>query len=63
MSSSRCTRFSPKPGAWIAVTGHWSWAAFALGIGVGLWIGGRRACKTIVHPVEYGRSLRYAVQR
>lgn len=27
-------------GAWIAVTGHWSWAAFALGIGVGLWIGG-----------------------
>lgn len=27
-------------GAWIAVTGHWSWAAVALGIGVGLWIGG-----------------------
>ena len=27
-------------GAWIAVTGHWSWAAAALGLGVGLWIGG-----------------------
>ncbi len=27
-------------GAWIAVTGHWSWAAAALGVGVGLWIGG-----------------------
>lgn len=27
-------------GAWIAVTGHWSWAALALGLGVGLWIGG-----------------------
>jgi 4-hydroxybenzoate polyprenyltransferase len=27
-------------GAWIAVTGHWSWAAVALGLGVGLWIGG-----------------------
>ena len=26
--------------AWIAVTGHWSWAAAALGAGVGLWIGG-----------------------
>lgn len=27
-------------GAWIAVTGQWSWAAVALGAGVGLWIGG-----------------------
>lgn len=27
-------------GAWIAVTGHWSWAATALGLAVGLWIGG-----------------------
>lgn len=27
-------------GAWIAVTGHWSWAAAALGLGVGAWIGG-----------------------
>jgi len=26
--------------AWIAVTGEWSWAAVALGLGVGLWIGG-----------------------
>lgn len=27
-------------GAWIAVTGHWSWHAVLLGVGVGLWIGG-----------------------
>lgn len=27
-------------GAWLAVTGHWSWAATALGFAVGLWIGG-----------------------
>lgn len=27
-------------GAWIAVTGEWSWAAVVLGLGVGLWIGG-----------------------
>lgn len=27
-------------GAWIAVTGHWSWSAVVLGLGVGLWIGG-----------------------
>ena len=27
-------------GAWIAVTGHWSWSAVILGVGVGLWIGG-----------------------
>ncbi|MHB8339924.1 MAG: menaquinone biosynthesis prenyltransferase MqnP [Mycobacteriales bacterium] len=27
-------------GAWLAVTGHWSWAAVLLGLGVGLWIGG-----------------------
>jgi 4-hydroxybenzoate polyprenyltransferase len=27
-------------GAWIAVTGQWSWSAAALGLGVGLWIGG-----------------------
>jgi 4-hydroxybenzoate polyprenyltransferase len=27
-------------GAWIAVTGHWSWSATVLGVGVGLWIGG-----------------------
>jgi 4-hydroxybenzoate polyprenyltransferase len=27
-------------GAWIAVTGHWSWHAVVLGVGVGLWIGG-----------------------
>ena len=26
--------------AWIAVTGHWSWSAVVLGLGVGLWIGG-----------------------
>jgi 4-hydroxybenzoate polyprenyltransferase len=27
-------------GAWIAVTGSWSWSAVVLGVGVGLWIGG-----------------------
>jgi 4-hydroxybenzoate polyprenyltransferase len=27
-------------GAWIAVTGHWSWSAVLLGLGVGSWIGG-----------------------
>ena len=27
-------------GAWIAVTGHWSWPAFVLGLAVGSWIGG-----------------------
>jgi 4-hydroxybenzoate polyprenyltransferase len=27
-------------GAWIAVTGEWSWSAVVLGLGVGLWIGG-----------------------
>ncbi|MET9425119.1 MULTISPECIES: menaquinone biosynthesis prenyltransferase MqnP [unclassified Streptomyces] len=27
-------------GAWIAVTGEWSWAAVILGLAVGVWIGG-----------------------
>ena len=27
-------------GAWLAVTGSWSWTAVLLGLGVGLWIGG-----------------------
>jgi 4-hydroxybenzoate polyprenyltransferase len=27
-------------GAWIAVTGAWSWTAFVLGLAVGAWIGG-----------------------
>jgi 4-hydroxybenzoate polyprenyltransferase len=27
-------------GAWIAVTGQWSWAAVVLGVAVGCWIGG-----------------------
>ncbi len=27
-------------GAWIAVTGRWSWSAVVLGLAVGLWIGG-----------------------
>jgi 4-hydroxybenzoate polyprenyltransferase len=27
-------------GAWIAVTGHWSWHAVVLGLAVGTWIGG-----------------------
>jgi 4-hydroxybenzoate polyprenyltransferase len=27
-------------GAWLAVTGHWSWHAVVLGVAVGTWIGG-----------------------
>jgi 4-hydroxybenzoate polyprenyltransferase len=27
-------------GAWLAVTGHWSWPAVVLGLAVGCWIGG-----------------------
>jgi 4-hydroxybenzoate polyprenyltransferase len=27
-------------GAWVAVTGHWSWDAVVLGLAVGIWIGG-----------------------
>ena len=27
-------------GAWLAVTGHWSWDALVLGLAVGIWIGG-----------------------
>ncbi|HEY5172689.1 MAG TPA: 4-hydroxybenzoate octaprenyltransferase, partial [Acidimicrobiia bacterium] len=27
-------------GAWMAVTGHWSWTAVVLGLAVGCWIGG-----------------------
>jgi 4-hydroxybenzoate polyprenyltransferase len=27
-------------GAWIGVTGHWSWDAVVLGLAVGIWIGG-----------------------
>jgi 4-hydroxybenzoate polyprenyltransferase len=27
-------------GAWIGVTGHWSWTGFVLGLAVGTWIGG-----------------------
>ncbi|KIF76118.1 prenyltransferase [Streptomyces sp. 150FB] len=27
-------------GAWLAVTGHWSWNAVILGLAVGIWIGG-----------------------
>jgi 4-hydroxybenzoate polyprenyltransferase len=27
-------------GAWLAVTGRWSWPAVVLGVAVGLWIGG-----------------------
>jgi 4-hydroxybenzoate polyprenyltransferase len=27
-------------GAWMAVTGHWSWPAVVLGLAVGFWIGG-----------------------
>ncbi|ONH29864.1 menaquinone biosynthesis prenyltransferase MqnP [Pseudofrankia asymbiotica] len=27
-------------GAWVAITGHWSWSAVLLGLAVGSWIGG-----------------------
>jgi len=27
-------------GAWLAVTGHWSWNAMIIGLAVGIWIGG-----------------------
>jgi 4-hydroxybenzoate polyprenyltransferase len=30
----------PPVGAWIAIAGHWSWAAVVLGLAVGTWIGG-----------------------
>jgi 4-hydroxybenzoate polyprenyltransferase len=33
-------QFVAPVGAWIAVTGHASWAAVALGVAVGTWIGG-----------------------
>ena len=33
-------QFVAPVGAWIAVTGHTSWAAAALGVAVGTWIGG-----------------------
>ena len=33
-------QFVAPVGAWIAVTGHVSWAAFWLGVAVGTWIGG-----------------------
>src|SRR5664280_1727343 len=43
-------------GAWLAVTGHWSWRAVVLGVAVGLWIGGFDliyACQ----DVEVDRSI------
>jgi 4-hydroxybenzoate polyprenyltransferase len=43
-------------GAWLAVTGHWSWPAVVLGVAVGLWIGGFDliyACQ----DVEVDRSI------
>jgi 4-hydroxybenzoate polyprenyltransferase len=33
-------QFVAPVGAWLAVTDHWSWAAVALGVAVGTWIGG-----------------------
>ena len=44
-------------GAWVAVTGHWSWAALALGVAVGLWIGGFDliyALQDMDHDREHG---------
>jgi 4-hydroxybenzoate polyprenyltransferase len=44
-------------GAWIAVTGAWSWPAFVLGVAVGLWIGGFDciyACQDLVADQRIG---------
>jgi 4-hydroxybenzoate polyprenyltransferase len=44
-------------GAWIGVTGHWSWDAVVLGLAVGIWIGGFDlifACQDIETDQESG---------
>jgi len=44
-------------GAWIAVTGAWSWPAFVLGVAVGLWIGGFDciyACQDLAADLRIG---------
>ncbi|MFC0600677.1 menaquinone biosynthesis prenyltransferase MqnP [Streptomyces palmae] len=44
-------------GAWIAVTGEWSWEAVVLGLAVGVWIGGFDliyACQDVTSDREHG---------
>ena len=44
-------------GAWVGVTGHWSWDAVVLGLAVGIWIGGFDlifACQDIETDHESG---------
>lgn len=43
-------------GAWIGVTGHWSWLAFLLGLAVGAWIGGFD-CMYACQDVEIDRRI------
>jgi 4-hydroxybenzoate polyprenyltransferase len=43
-------------GAWIAVTGSWSWPAFVLGLAVGAWIGGFD-CIYACQDVEVDRRI------
>jgi 4-hydroxybenzoate polyprenyltransferase len=44
-------------GAWLAVTGRWSWDAVILGLGVGIWIGGFDliyACQDVAADRSHG---------
>ena len=46
-------------GAWIAVTGEWSWDAVILGLAVGIWIGGFDliyACQDVAADRAHGRA-------
>jgi 4-hydroxybenzoate polyprenyltransferase len=43
-------------GAWVAVTGSWSWPAFVLGVAVGTWIGGFD-CIYAVQDLEADRRI------
>ena len=43
-------------GAWMGVTGHWSWPAFTLGLAVGAWIGGFD-CMYACQDVEVDRRI------
>jgi 4-hydroxybenzoate polyprenyltransferase len=43
-------------GAWIGVTGEWSWPAFVLGVAVGTWIGGFD-CIYAVQDLEADRRI------
>ena len=48
-------------GAWIAVTGAWSWDAVVLGLAVGVWIGGFDlifACQDVAADRAHGRAFR-----